>query len=145
MRFEIRRKILYLFVVLSFIGFVDATYLTVLHYLGEIPPCSIVKGCEIVTTSAYSVVAGVPVALMGSVYYLVVFFVSLYVLHTGRKDILKKLVTLTWCGLLASAVFLYLQLFVIGAICLYCIGSIITSTAIWIAARFCFSDRESHP
>jgi len=52
--------------VLSAIGFLDATYLTVEHYRGEIPPCAIIGGCEAVLTSPQAKIADVPVALLGS-------------------------------------------------------------------------------
>src|SRR3989344_1559205 len=40
----------------SFLGLVDASYLAAKHYTGTIPPCAIVKGCEVVTTSQYAAV-----------------------------------------------------------------------------------------
>ena len=39
------------FLVLSFLGFLDSAYLTVAHYRGEAPPCSLLEGCERVTNS----------------------------------------------------------------------------------------------
>jgi len=52
-----------IFLAVSAVGFLDATYLTVEHYRVGIPPCAIL-GCEIVLTSAQSRIAGVPVALV---------------------------------------------------------------------------------
>lgn len=51
------------FLILGFLGFLDATYLTVKHYLGTPINCSIFEGCEKVTTSQYATVGGVPVSV----------------------------------------------------------------------------------
>ena len=69
-------KLAFAFLFVSFFGFLDATYLTINHYQGKIPPCSIVVGCEIVTTSRYSLFLNIPVALIGAIYYLTVFVLT---------------------------------------------------------------------
>jgi uncharacterized membrane protein len=63
--------------VVALIGFLDAVYLTANHYLGVVPPCFVVQGCEQVTTSSYSLILGIPVALLGSIYYLVIFALAI--------------------------------------------------------------------
>src|SRR3990167_745687 len=110
-------------VLASFLGFLDATYLTVEHYLGVIPPCSIINGCEKVLTSPYATVGGVPVALAGAVYYLAVFLLALAYLDTRNGRLMVVAAYLTPVGFLASLVLVYLQVFVIGALCLYCLVS----------------------
>jgi len=45
---------------LSFVGFLDASYLTAKHYLNFEIPCSILNGCEQVLTSQYATLFGVP-------------------------------------------------------------------------------------
>ncbi|MDQ3221115.1 MAG: hypothetical protein M3Q26_10310, partial [Acidobacteriota bacterium] len=47
-------------VVVALAGLVDAMYLTVKHYTEEPVPCSIIEGCEMVLTSSYAEIAGVP-------------------------------------------------------------------------------------
>ena len=46
-----------------------AAYLTVVHYTGAAPACAIAHGCEVVQSSAYAKLAGVPVALLGLIGY----------------------------------------------------------------------------
>ena len=75
--------------IVALLGFADATYLTIEHYQNKIPPCS-VGGCEQVLTSAYSVVAGVPVSLMGSVYYLLVLIGMFAYLESKNLKILRN-------------------------------------------------------
>lgn len=129
-----RRPIIYLILIVSFLGFLDASYLTIKHYQGTPPPCSLLKGCEIVTTSSYSLIGGVPVALLGALYYLGIFLATLLYLDTRNEWLVRCLKHFTVVGLLSSIYFLYLQLFVIQAICLYCLGSAATSITLFILA-----------
>ncbi len=119
------------FLVIGLLGFLDAAYLTVSHYRGEVPPCSLVQGCEQVTTSPYATVSGVPVALFGVLYYLAIFVLAVLHLDRRRDAFLRLAAYLTFVGMAASAWFVYLQLFVIKAMCLYCMFSAATSTALF--------------
>ncbi len=116
----------------SLIGFIDAAYLTAKHYLGAPPPCGRFGGCETVTTSEYATIAGVPLALLGAVYYLAVFLSVIAYLDTRRPGILRMTAGFTAVGFLASLWFVYLQLFVIKAICPYCMLSAFASTVLFI-------------
>ncbi|OGF60822.1 hypothetical protein A2656_01085 [Candidatus Giovannonibacteria bacterium RIFCSPHIGHO2_01_FULL_44_100] len=114
----------------------DASYLAVKHYLGEPVVCSLLEGCEEVLTSKYAIVAGVPVALFGVFYYLAVFILIILYWDTGKTQFLRFAAYLTILGFAASLWFVYLQLFVIGAICLYCMASAITSTILFMLGLF---------
>lgn len=129
----------------SLLGFLDASYLTVKHFVGTPLPCSVLQGCEEVTTSQYSLIGGVPVALLGAIYYLAIFVliflylnrrVSHFATDNGvRENEDKPLILaarLTIFGFLASLWFIYLQLFVIKAICLYCMFSAFTSITLFV-------------
>ena len=131
---KISNLLLIILITLSFIGFIDAAFLAIEHYRGEIPPCSIsfLNGCETVTTSQYAVVLGVPIALVGAVYYLIV-IVLLIAYWDLRKTILLKLaLLLTGLGFLASLYLIYLQIFVLKALCQYCLISAGSSTLLFI-------------
>lgn len=121
---------------MSFLGFLDATYLTIEHYRGVIPPCGILEGCEEVTTSSYSQVLGIPVALGGSIFYFVIFILSILKFEQENNKFLKYAALLTPFGFLSSLWFLYLQLFVIKAICIYCMFSLLTSTTLFVLGFF---------
>src|SRR3989338_2343895 len=123
--------IIYLWLIVSLIGFTDASYLSIKHYRGEVPPCFLSSGCETVTTSKYSTVFTIPVALIGSLYYLTVFLLSVLYLDTKRTIFIKIIPPLTTGGIIASVIFIYLQLFVLHAICLYCVISAFTSTGLF--------------
>src|SRR3989344_7528993 len=108
--------------IFAIIGFADAVFLTTQHYLGNIPPCSVVEGCETVLTSPYATLLDIPVALFGILFYLII--------------LIKPNRLLAFCGFLASLALLYLQLFVIKAICLYCMVSLVTSTGIFVSVWY---------
>lgn len=119
------------FLIFSAIGFADATYLTVKHFLGTPIPCAILQGCEQVTNSQFATIFGVPVALLGSGYYLTVLILSVVYLDTRKFFALKLAAIFTIFGFLASLWFIFLQIFIIKAICLYCMVSATTSTLLF--------------
>lgn len=129
---RIPKWLVWLFVLFSLAGFLDATYLTVKHYFGTPINCSIFAGCEKVTTSQYATLWGIPVALLGAIYYLIIFVLVVAYLDTKKERVMYFTARLTLMGFLASLWFLYLQLFVIKAICLYCVVSALTSTMLFI-------------
>src|SRR3989338_6923952 len=130
------KALVIVFIIVSFLGFLDASYLTVEHYRNALLPCIIFKGCEQVTTSAYSKVFGLPLALYGAAYYLFMLLVSVFYFDTKNKWVFNILKYLPVTGFLASAYFVYLQLFVIHALCTYCVISAITSTTLFILSFF---------
>lgn len=135
-----------IFVFLSLIGLADASYLTYDHYTGTSVVCNIFDDCNLVTTSEYSEIFGISVALFGALYYLSVLISALLFTilkqDTFKNRILKILYTISPLGFLASLWFVYLQLFVIKAICLYCMISATTSTLIFITGIFLFVHRS---
>jgi len=132
----------WIFAVFALIGFLDASYLTANHYLGASLVCPIFGDCEKVTASQYSAIGGIPVALFGAVYYIFIFLLVIWYLDSKKESILYFIARATAVGFLASVWFLYLQLFVILALCLYCIISAITSTLLFIAGLIVLKSRE---
>lgn len=123
--------IAWLLLLVAFLGFVDATYLTVKHYRGDTINCLLTSGCNTVTQSRYSEIFGVPVALLGSLYYLSVFLLCIAYFDRKQPKILALAATYTVVGLVASAYFVALQAFVIKAWCQYCLASAVTSTVLF--------------
>ncbi|MEK7619563.1 MAG: vitamin K epoxide reductase family protein [Patescibacteria group bacterium] len=113
------------------IGFADSTYLTFAHYTGATLPCTIVHGCDTVTKSAYALFFGIPVALFGVAYYLTIIISAIAYLDSKKEAFLIFLASFTIVGLLASAWFVFLQVAVIGALCIYCLASAVTSTILF--------------
>lgn len=140
-----QRILLWIIVIVAFLGFLDATYLTVQHYMNTVPPCSATQGCERVLTSQYATVAGIPVALGGVLYYLAVFVLAFWMMMNGLRKTIPLLFGLTIIGLVTSAVLVYLQLGVLQAICLYCMGSAISSTLLFVFGFSLFLQSRTKP
>ncbi|MFN2566080.1 MAG: vitamin K epoxide reductase family protein [Gemmatimonadaceae bacterium] len=125
-------------------GLFVATYLT-LYKLGLIGTLSCSVGsCETVQLSRWATLFGLPVAAWGVGYYAVVFALALAGVHGRLVDsrrIALALVLLTGWGLIFSAWLTYLELFVIDAICQWCVVSAVLAAALFV---ICFLDwRES--
>lgn len=115
--------------VLTLVGIAIAGYLTYVHYEGLSPACT-TGGCERVQASSYSEIGPIPVALLGLIGYVVI-LASLFVPgDIGRA--LTFMLTLT--GFAFSLYLTYLELFVIDAICQWCVGSAVVMTALFVAS-----------
>jgi uncharacterized membrane protein len=125
--------VVFMFIV-ALLGFSDAAYLTVEHYRGVVPPCTLTSDCDLVLTSSYAVIAGIPVALLGTIYYLAILVGLFAYLDTKKTAIIKWTLLGTIFGLLASFGLIYVQVFVLYSYCMYCIGSAIVSTILFITA-----------
>ncbi len=124
----------YILATLSGLGFLDALFLSYEHFMGIIPPCTPGFQCDVVTTSQYSIILGIPVPYLGLIYYLALFIGAIMFLE--GKNILKYLLILSGIGFLGSLCFTYIQGFVLNAWCLYCIISAITTTLFFATAIY---------
>lgn len=116
--------------VLCVVGLGIAGYLTYVHYSGLHVLCVSSGGCETVQTSSYAKLAGIPVPVLGLVGYAGI-LVSLFV--PGDPGRLAT-AGLALVGFGFSLYLTYLELFVINAICQWCIGSAVLMTAIAVLA-----------
>ncbi len=123
-------------IIVAVIGFADAAYLTWQHYSGIIPPCFVTTGCETVLTSAWSSIFGIPVSLLGAIYYASIALLALGFLIFKKPKLLTVVSWATFIGLFATLWFVSLQLFIIHNICFYCMVSATTSTILFIAGTF---------
>lgn len=105
---------------LALAGFAISAYLTYNHLGGTVPACvGGSGGCASVQTSRYSEVLGVPVALIGLIGYAAMVVAA--VIRGWRAAVFGVFVALT--GALFSLYLTYLELFVIRAICQWCVAS----------------------
>lgn len=110
----------------------DSTYLTYEHYSNSIPPCStnVFVDCGKVLDSEYSEIFGIPLAVLGMIHYSVLLAVS-YIVYKKKKITAFKIMNiLVGIGVISSMYFVYLQVYVLDAICLYCMVSAINSFAL---------------
>lgn len=117
------KHILPLIAILAFLGFLIATYLTILHYKNALPPCAITHGCETVLTSKYATVFGVPLALLGSLFYTSVIAACILFYHNSKKIFAKAIFLIACWGIFVSIVLFYIQLAIIKNFCQYCVLS----------------------
>lgn len=71
-------------------------------------------------------------ALMGALYYLAIILALVLYLDLRRDWIIKWTARFTTMGFLFSLYLVYLQLFVIKAICQYCMLSALSSTGLFV-------------
>lgn len=129
----------------AFAGFLDATYLTVLHYKHIIPPCSVTHGgCEVVLSSQFATIWNIPLALIGAVYYTVILVTLFLFLQLRKRQLVQFALATTTVGLFISLVLILLQAFVIHAFCQFCLGSEIATfllfDALWWLWRKLFKE-----
>ena len=115
----------------SLAGLADSIYLTVEHLSGRSVKCTIVSGCSEVLSSPYATVRGIPLALIGAAAYFSAF--SLATLAAFDYKLAGTLLTiLVVLMFLTTLWLLYLQAFVIGHFCQFCLLSAIVTTILTV-------------
>jgi uncharacterized membrane protein len=99
-----------------------AGYLLAVRLGGEVAVCGPSGGCETVAASSYSVVLGIPVAAYGVGCSLVLTACALVWWRTADRRPLLAAYGILLLATLAVAVLTYLELFVIRAICPWCVS-----------------------
>lgn len=116
---------------IALVGLADSIYLTIHHYTAEPVPCSIIEGCETVLTSEYAKIGGIPLAAFGAAAYFFAFSLSLL---AGFGD--RRMWTIFGAHVTLMAAFtgwlIYLQGFVIGAFCQFCLLSALTTFSLFV-------------
>lgn len=128
-------------VTLSVIGLGVASYLTYEKFTGGGLICwGGSQECEIVQNSPYSQIGPIPVAVLGLIGYLVFLVVTALQLRTSSMERRRMLAGLNFgfaLGAFLYSVYLtYLELFVIYAICTWCVISAILVTLILVLATW---------
>lgn len=123
---------------LAVAGLAVASYLTYSRYAGTQLYCA-TGGCETVQHSSYAVIAGIPVAVLGLLAYLAILGTAV----ARGPSAAAVGFGLAAAGVALSAYLLVAQLFLIHAICQYCVASdiIVTLLAVATWARFALVHR----
>lgn len=134
-----RPVLLALILALSFLGIADSWYLFQSAVTDTALTCDIgagLDGCNIVAQSPYSQLLGIPLALYGVGFFALLFVVGAVLLMVQSRLLEKGLLALGAFGALASVVFVYIQFFLIKALCIYCLlSAAITFALFYIAWR----------
>ena len=115
----------------ALVGLGDSIYLTVHHYSATAVPCGLTGGCEMVLTSGYSEIFGLPLGVYGAAAYFVAFALAFLAAYGN---------SLTWklFGALAtlmagfSCYLIFVQAYYINAFCQFCLLSALTSMTMFL-------------
>ncbi len=116
---------------LDLVGLAIASYLSWVELHGALPNCGPLHGCEQVALSEYSRVHGIPVAVFGVGLSLALLVLAVAWWKSNDGRLLAIHYGLSLAGVVFEIYFTYLELFVIGAVCVWC-----ATYGISLVARF---------
>jgi uncharacterized membrane protein len=116
---------------LDLVGLGIALYLSVVALQGDVPYCGPLKGCEEVAVSDYARIAGIPVAVFGVGLSLTLLVLAIAWTRSNRAELLAAHYGLSLLGVIFEVYFTYVELFIIGAVCVWC-----ASYGVSLVARF---------
>jgi uncharacterized membrane protein len=111
--------------VIAIFGFIDSVYLTWVKFTGSYVTCGPIGNCEAVNTSRYAEVAGIPIALIGLLgYLLIIAVIALEKWLPAQKEVLRlAFFGFTLTGTIYSIYLTYVEIAILEAICPYCVVS----------------------
>lgn len=114
-----------LILVLAFAGLSNSAYLAQQESNGESIICNIqnFSGCNIVTSSEYSKLFDIPLAQYGVLFYGILFVLAALELVIFDRLLRRVLQVVASVGVAFSLYFIFVQIFFIGAFCIYCLTS----------------------
>ncbi|MBI3286570.1 MAG: vitamin K epoxide reductase family protein [Chloroflexi bacterium] len=120
--------------ILTALGMGISGYLLAIDLTGDPALCLGSADCEVVSTSPYARIMGVPVALLGLGLYAILLVISLAPSRLPQPLPLYSLLAiygLSLAGVLFSAYLTYIEVFVLRAICPWCVASAVDLALIW--------------
>jgi uncharacterized membrane protein len=114
---------------IALIGLAIASYLTITKLAGGSPICGPLQGCETVDASQYSSILGIPTAAFGILYSLTILAAAAGWWRTADRRFLLAAYAVSLAGVVVEAYFVYLQVAVIGAVCVWCAAYGVTVVA----------------
>jgi uncharacterized membrane protein len=133
-------------IALACLGLLDSIYLLIYKLTGNSNLCLGNGGCHDVNFSPYSEIGGVPVSLLGVLAFLVILGILLL---EGRNNFIKEngplaILGISLTGVLFVAYLTWLEIFVIEAICPFCVVVAITTVLIFILAVIRLVKQSAH-
>jgi uncharacterized membrane protein len=123
--------------VLSLVGIGASGYLTYVHWFDKPIACPGFGTCAAVAQSDYAWIGGIPVAFLGLLGYVALTAVSAFWLRVGNRFDVWPLLAI-WgmsvVGVAYSAYLTYVELFVIDAVCIWCVTSAAIMAVIFLAS-----------
>lgn len=101
-------------------GLVVASYLSIVELSGGVPVCGPLEGCQEVANSEYARIGGIPVAVFGVLLSVILLAAALGWWKTGDRRLLALHYGLSLVGVTFEAWFMFAQVFLIEAVCVWC-------------------------
>ncbi len=125
---------------LSVVGAAIAGYLTYVHYDESALVCAVGGGCHTVQESDYATIGPIPIAILGLGMFLLLGALSLVRIFDW-SIISRETATLASWGITLSALLyyaylVYVELFVLEAICQWCVATTVVTVAIFVVESF---------
>jgi uncharacterized membrane protein len=142
------KKLYWSIIVVSVIGIAISIYMTVFKLTNNNAMCLGNGGCSTVNASRYSEIYGIPVAVLGLAGYFAIvaalFLESRLKFFAQNGNLLAFGMSLT--GVLFTVYLTYLEIYVIKAICPFCVASAIAISLVFILTltRLVRSETKQH-
>lgn len=121
-------------IVTAILGGLDAAYLLIYKLTSAQAMCLGSGDCATVNASRYSEIFGIPVSLLGLLAYLAI--IGIHALETRSRFFEQNgnmlVFGLSLAGVVFSAYLTYIELYVIDAVCPFCVASAIFITIIFV-------------
>ena len=113
---------------LSLAGIILASYLTWVHYNPPLPGeevfgCYAGSSCGAVNSSEYAVFLGIPVAIIGTLGYLIIFIMSILIIWKNKQNLVFWIFLISLIGFLFQSYLTYISGTIIRAYCSLCLTS----------------------
>lgn len=131
-----RSTLLSLIILCSMLGAADAFYLAETALTNGTLLCNIdiIDGCNTVAKSPYAHLFGIPLGVYGVGFYVLFFILALIDTYRPHHRLDSVLAVLGAGGIVASLIFVGIQLILIKALCIYCLASALLSALLGICA-----------
>ena len=129
----IKRKI-WLIYILTILGSLDSLYLTWTKLVGIDANCTGIGKCGVVNASSWSTIAGIPIAFLGLVMYVVIGGLTIIEQRNPSLRETSRLAVfgLSLFGFVYSMWLTYVEIAIIEEICIYCLGSAVIIAFIFV-------------
>lgn len=143
---SLRRSVYFTGLGLAALGALDSAYLTYVKFAGAQAACGGIGDCETVNNSAFSEIAGVPIAILGLAAYLAI--IALFLIERSRPAYAEYVrlaaFGVTLIGTIYSGWLTYVEVAVLRAICPFCVVSaIIISLLFLISVHRMLADADT--
>ena len=95
-----------------------------------------------VLQSKYAEVFNVPVALFGVIFYMMILIVFLNIIYRKDDFFVDLMFAFEIVGFVFSVLLVYTQIFLIGALCPYCLSSAIITTLLFFTSLYLKNKNE---